>query len=88
MKHATPAALGQIVGLLEAIRTKPGLKEKSLGVFYRKSKPLLHFHEDPKGMFADLMHADGFDRYPVNCPTEWEALLIAIDQSLRRVSEA
>jgi hypothetical protein len=83
VKHATPAALGQIDGLLESIRTKPGLKEKSLGVFYRKSKPFLHFHEDRKGMFADLMNADGFDRYAVNSPAEWEALLFAIDQTLR-----
>jgi hypothetical protein len=83
MKHATPAALGQIPGLLERIRTKPGLKEKSLGVFYRKSKPFLHFHEDAKGMFADLTNADGFDRYAVNSPAEWEVLLFAIDQTLR-----
>jgi len=81
MKHATPAALGQIAGLLESIRKKPGLKEKSLGVFYRKSKWFLHFHEDPAGMFADLRTAEGFDRLAVNTPAEGEFLLAAIDQS-------
>ena len=45
----------------------PGLKEKKRGVWYRKSKAFLHFHEDPAGIFADLKHDDGiFHRFPVN----------------------
>ncbi len=44
-----------------------GLKEKKRGVWYRKSKAFLHFHEDPAGIFADLKHDDGvFHRFPVN----------------------
>ncbi len=42
------------------------LKEKSRGVFYRKSKATLHFHEDPAGLFADMRIADVFVRFPVN----------------------
>ena len=30
------------------------LKEKKRGCFYVKPKGFLHFHEDPKGMFADI----------------------------------
>jgi hypothetical protein len=78
MKHATAAALAGISGLLDQIRAREGLKEKSLGVFYRKSKAFLHFHEDPAGMFADL----GDDRFPVNSEAERRALLAAIDRAL------
>ncbi len=68
--------------LLERIRTKDGVREKKLGVFYRKSKPFLHFHEDPAGLFADLSAGAGFDRYPVNGEQDWLALLSAIDRAL------
>jgi hypothetical protein len=42
--------------------------EKKRGVFYFKSRSFLHFHEDPKGLFADLREAGGgndFDRIDV-----------------------
>jgi hypothetical protein len=41
--------------------------EKKRGVFYRKSKSFLHFHEDPRGLFADIRNAtgDNFDRFDV-----------------------
>ena len=81
MKHATAAALERVAGLLDRLRTKDGLREKQRGVFYRKSKPFLHFHEDPAGLFADLSTGAGFDRYPVNTPAEWENLLSAVDRA-------
>jgi hypothetical protein len=81
MKHAGAAALQGLSELLEQIRVKDGIQEKKLGIFYRKSKAFLHFHEDPAGMFADLRDAD-FARYPVNTKKEWRALLAAIDQAL------
>jgi hypothetical protein len=49
MKHATTAALAKFSGLLEQIRIRDELKEKKLGIFYRKSKSFLHFHKDPRG---------------------------------------
>jgi hypothetical protein len=82
MKHATTAALEGLSDLLDQIRMKDGIIEKKLGVFYRKSKSFLHFHEDPAGLFADLNVGNGFDRYPVNTKQEWKALLLAIDQAL------
>jgi len=73
MKHATSAALKCL---------KEALKEKTPGVFYRKSKAFLHFHEDPAGLFADLRAGVDFDRHPVNTPGEWRALLSAIERAL------
>jgi hypothetical protein len=60
MKHATPAALDQLEPLLAELRTL-GLTEKSRGVFYRRSRAFLHFHEDPKGLFADIRDPSGAD---------------------------
>lgn len=54
MKHAGPAALDRLEPLLVQTRPLPGLVEKSRGVFYRKGKAFLHFHEDPAGLFADV----------------------------------
>jgi hypothetical protein len=82
MKHATTAALENLSDLLKQIRRKDWIKEKKLGIFYRKSKPLLHFHEDPAGLFADLNTGLDFERYPVNTTEEWGALLSAIDRVL------
>jgi hypothetical protein len=84
MKHATAAALHALSDLLDKIRVKDGIKEKKLGIFYRKSKSFLHFHEDPAGLFADLSVGADFDRYPVNTKEEWKVLLTAIDRVLDR----
>jgi hypothetical protein len=82
MKHASIAALQNLSELLEQIRAKEGVKEKKLGIFYRKSKSFLHFHEDPAGLFADLKAGADFARYPVNTKKEWRVLLTAIDHAL------
>jgi N-acetylglutamate synthase-like GNAT family acetyltransferase len=58
MRHARDQDLDRIEDLLAQVRTLPGLVEKKRGVFYRKSRGFLHFHEDPKGMFADLSAPD------------------------------
>jgi hypothetical protein len=61
MKHATPAALDALEPLLADLRAMDGLVERSRGVFYRKGRAFLHFHEDPKGLFADVRDAGGSD---------------------------
>ena len=63
MRHVTPDALDQLEPLLERLREIPELREKKRGVFYRKSKAFLHFHEDPAGLFADLRK--GLDLRPL-----------------------
>jgi hypothetical protein len=83
MKHATSATLAGFSELLEQIRQRAGLKEKKPGIFYRKSKSFLHFHEDPTGLFADLQAGDDFHRYPVNTRRDWQRLLAAIDRAIK-----
>ena len=67
MKHITPPLLDTLEPLLGELRAIAGLKEKSRGVFYRKSRAFLHFHEDPKGLFADIRDTSDkdFDRIDV-----------------------
>ena len=85
MKHAGEQALDALEALLVALRPLPGMTEKKRGVFYRKSKAFLHFHEDPAGLFADLRAAEGddFDRYEVSTEAQWEALVATVEQRLR-----
>ncbi|WP_051695351.1 hypothetical protein [Caulobacter sp. UNC358MFTsu5.1] len=66
MKHAGPQALDRLEPLIAQIRALPGLVEKQRGTFYRKSRAFLHFHEDPKGLFADIrLEGDDFERIDV-----------------------
>ena len=53
MKHAASKTLKYLETLLKEIR-KSGLKEKRNGIFYKGSSAYLHFHEDEKGVFADV----------------------------------
>lgn len=83
MKHATSAVLDELAPLLEALRVLPGLKERSRGVFYRRSKAFLHFHEDPAGLFADVRNDSGeFDRIKVSDAEGQGALLALVAQRL------
>jgi hypothetical protein len=82
MKHAGAESLDKLEGLLRGIRSYPGLTEKSRGVFYRRSRAVLHFHEDPAGLFADLRcHAD-WERYRVSTKAEQAELLASIAEFL------
>lgn len=87
MKHASATALHGLAELLERITVKEGIKEKKLGIFYRKSKSFLHFHEDTAGVFADLRVGADFERYAVNTKKEWKALLTAIDRAVCHMGE-
>jgi hypothetical protein len=80
VKHAGPDALGRLSGLIDRLREVDGLVEKRPGVFYRRSKACVHFHEDPTGLFADVrLEADGdFERVPVSTVAEQRRLLAAI----------
>jgi hypothetical protein len=78
MKHATPEALEQLAELLEQLRAVPGLVEKRPGVFYRKGKAFLHFHEDPAGLFADWRPGEEWLRLAVGTAKGQAALLTAL----------
>ena len=78
MRHARPEDLDRLEDVLVQLRTLPGLIEKTRGVFYFKSRAFLHFHEDPKGLFADLREAGGgndFDRIDVTAAAGHQALV-------------
>ena len=86
MKHATVDALMQIEALLDQIRERDGLREKKYGIFYRKSRSFLHFHEDPTGLFADLRNPKGdFDRFRVSQASEQTVFLTALDRVLAQL---
>jgi hypothetical protein len=75
VKHAGSAALDEMEPLLAELRELPELQERQRGVFYRKSRAFLHFHEDAAGMFADVRLADDFERLPVNTRAEQQDLV-------------
>ena len=80
MRHARDADLDRLEDLLAQIRALPDLREKKRGVFYRKSRGFLHFHEDPKGMFADISDPD--ERIDVTGAAGQAALMAAARRRL------
>jgi hypothetical protein len=75
MRHASAETLQEMEPLLERLRSMPGLVEKRPGIFYRKSKAFLHFHEDPSGIHADVRFEAEFERVRVETDAEREALV-------------
>jgi hypothetical protein len=83
VRHARDQDLDRLEDLLAQLRTLPGLVEKKRGVFYRKSRSFLHFHEDPKGLFADIGGPNGeFERIDVTDAAGRAQLLQAARQRL------
>ena len=58
------------------------LVEKTRGVFYRRSRAFLHFHEDATGLHADVRLAADFERFRVQTGEEQDALVDAIARAL------
>ncbi len=81
MKHAGPAAIAELADLIGKIRAR-GVKEPRPGIFYRKGKAWLHFHEDPTGLFADIRLGADWERHKVSTAKQRAALLAMIDRSL------
>lgn len=77
MKHATAETLAQLTDLLTQLRAVPGLVEKRPGVFYRKGRAFLHFHEDPAGLFADVRPGEEWVRVEVGDAAGRAALMAA-----------
>jgi hypothetical protein len=84
MKHAGAEALDALEPLLSEVRRAASLIERKRGIFYRKSKAFLHFHEDPAGMFADVKLSDDGDytRLRVSTAAERKAFLAAVKKAL------
>ena len=75
MKHAGGEALDKLEPMLQELRAVSGLTERSRGVFYKKSKAFLHFHEDPSGLHADVRPGKQFERYRIETADERQALV-------------
>lgn len=82
MKHAGPATLALISPLLEKLRARTVLREMRPGVFYLRARAFLHFHDDPRGVFADVRLAGDFVRLPVTSSSQQSDLLERIDHCL------
>ena len=84
MKHASEKTINSLSPLLEEIRSLPGLKEKKPGIFYRKSRAFLHFHEDGDKVYADVrLNEPDFERFPATTTEEQAILLKALQKSLQ-----
>jgi hypothetical protein len=87
MKHAGTIALDALEPLLRRLRSIAGLQEKTRGVFYHKSRALLHFHEDPTGLYADI-RAPGepeFERLSADGEEAVSAILSRVEAALSGV---
>ena len=78
MRHARSEALDELEPLLAQLRQVPGLVERTRGVFYRRSKAFLHFHEDPSGPHADVRLDAEFERLRVQTAGERAQLLALV----------
>jgi hypothetical protein len=88
LRHARDQDLDRIEALLERLRDLGELRERKRGCFYFKSKGFVHFHEDPKGMFADLRQVASRDdrRLKVDTPAEQDALITQARKVLAALS--
>lgn len=82
MKHAGPTALNALADLIASLRERSELKEPRPGVFYRKGKAFLHFHEDASGFFADLRVSAAWERFRVSREDERATFLSTVERSL------
>jgi hypothetical protein len=82
MKHAGGDALDRLEPLLAQIRLLPKLREKKRGLFYLRGRSLLHFHEDPAGLFADLAWRGEDLRLRVSEPDEQARLMETLTAGL------
>jgi hypothetical protein len=89
MRHASQETLDELAWLLDQLRSTEGLVERRPGVFYRRSKAFLHFHEDPEGSFVDVrFHSDEpFTRLPVTTRPQQSALVTQIKRALSQAPE-
>lgn len=82
MRRAGTATLDRIAPLLEKLRAHPSLRERRAGHFFIGSKEVLHFHDDPSGIFADLRLRGGFVRLCVSSAEEQSELLGRLEDDL------
>ncbi len=75
MRHARPADLDRLDDVIAALRALPTLIERARGVFYRRGRAFLHFHEDAGALYADVRGETDFDRFPVTTAAQRRSFL-------------
>jgi hypothetical protein len=89
MKHSTAETLASIDSLLQQLRSRKRLVERTPGAFYFKSRAFLHFHHDPSGTYADVKSdRASFTRMRCMSQEEQRALLSCVDLALGISQEA
>jgi hypothetical protein len=86
LKHATDIALDALEPLLVELRAVQGLTERKRGIFYRRSRAFLHFHEDPAGFFADAKLGTAWRRFDVTTPKLRREFVRAVGEALGALS--
>jgi hypothetical protein len=85
VEHAGADALEELSGLIGELRQLGWLREQTPAHFYWKSRAIVHFHEDPTGLYADVrLDLQGrFERRRVTARAEQDELVADI----RRLGE-
>jgi hypothetical protein len=83
VKHVSAAGLDEFDSLLRELRGVDGLTEKKRGVFYRRSRAFLHFHEDQDDLYDDVRVDGSFERFRVTTSAERKRLLSLVRRSTR-----
>ena len=65
MAHTKPEMIEDLILELNAIRNLDGIKEKSVGIYYYKSIPFLHFHDKNGDLWADVKTPGGYKRVDI-----------------------
>lgn len=83
MRHARADTLQELEPVLRRLRELEGMRERSLGVFYVRSRAFLHFHEDPAGTFADIRSGSDWIRLPAMTQADADNLVRVAMRELR-----
>ena len=84
MKHASLKTLDCIEDILTRLRKYKSLKEKQKGIFYKGSQAFIHFHEDLKGVFADLKVKNEWERFLVSTKPGKERFLKNVHKMIQK----
>ena len=76
------ASLATHDDLLEVLRSVDGIREKSPGHFYRKSRACLHFHGSGPDLHADVRFDKEWEAVPAATPAERMGLVEHVRQQL------
>jgi len=74
--------LERIAPLLNYLRAQPTLREVKRAAFHLKGRDFIHFHEEPEGIFADVLLSKGRVRMPVTTQAEQSELMDRIEVKL------